>query len=175
MALRLAALAVATTLMACGSSVTVDGTAPQPTTEPTTQPPTQPPAEWQTLESGCGYTFRAPSDFVEVTVQGTDSCVSQYESSACVIFGDYGWYSDPLDWAAEEAEYDEQTITVDSRGAKLVTFRVPEPERPFWVALHVADVNGDSLGTKLTVAAQCADAAHRDEMVTGLQSLRFVP
>jgi hypothetical protein len=163
-------MALAVTMLACGSTAVVDGTSPAPTS--TTQPPPAPPGSWQTLVTSCGFSLKAPSDFVEVPVQGTDSCVVQYDSPSCVMTGDYGWYSDPLDWTASEAEYQEQTITVDSRSAKLVTFRDDQP-RPLSAAIHVADTENNGSDTKLTLSARCDDAAHRDEMVTALASLDF--
>ncbi len=105
-------------------------------------------------------------------MQGIDSCVAQYDSAACSLFGDSGWYSDTLDWASGEDEYQEQSVSVDSQSATLVTFRTSQ-QQPYVAAIHVPDVDGDASGSKLTLSAQCEDAAHRDEMVTALETLAF--
>jgi hypothetical protein len=76
------------------------------------------PPEWQTISIENLFTFTAPSDLVEIPVQGIDSVVGKYASSSIEINVDYGMWSNSL---PEEQGWIGGWVTIDGKNARLVS------------------------------------------------------
>jgi hypothetical protein len=135
------------------------------------------PGDWQTVESSCGYRFRAPGDLVERPVEPLDSCVEVFESGDCRLIGDVGAYAPDLDVYAGEPEHRSWTTQVGGRPATVLELRLADAraERPWVAALAIADVLPDNPDTTLVLWIACASVAGRERLTPLLGTVELVP
>jgi hypothetical protein len=141
-----------------------------PSTQPTTKPAV--PNDWE-VRDGAKFTFRAPADLKEDKVRGIDSLVGQWSSPSIKITSDYGWFSDPLDHNYRP-KYTRTPVVVGGKKAFLVTYEVPEKLKtpPFAIGVYFPDPTGDGR-TRLSVYAQCKDAAAQETAKKILETIQF--
>ena len=132
---------------------------------------------WATIDRH-DFTFRLPSDFRPVAVQGIDSWVEEFATSDStqVVTFDYGWFSNDLhrDPGAYR-EYRSCTETIGGRQALLVVVRLRnESDRSqdgtYAAAATWRDVRS---GNHLTFWAWTRDAANLERLLGMLRTVRF--
>ena len=118
---------------------------------------------WRLIDARGNFSFRVPPDMEEVLVMGIDSYVGRYESAACRLDFDHGYYSDSLRTYGDRPEYAEEEAEVGGRTAKLVSFVQPEAADgfPFRAGISFADVglpHRPPFGaTRLTLFLRCRE------------------
>jgi hypothetical protein len=80
------------------------------------------PAGWQVENADGKFTFAIPHDLQQTTDQGTDSFVRRYVNDRMDLTFDYGPWTDPLKGYEDRPEYREETVSIDGRDARLITF-----------------------------------------------------
>ena len=139
--------------------------------------PTHVPPDWTESTAGDAFSLRAPPGTSYKPGQVIDSLVGVFTSPEFELASDYGLYSNSLTQWQDNAQYVERAVEVDGKPAKLVTAYAPEvtAERPYLIALYVADVKRSSLGgVKLSLIASVAspDQFATIEQIFG--SIRFL-
>jgi hypothetical protein len=129
--------------------------------------------EWTTVSTKCQFAFRAPPEVTEVVVQGTDSCVVQYEANGCSYSADYGWYSGPVDQFAEEPGYRVWSEQIDGHSAAIATFGANDPDS-FGAAVHFAIVPAGR-DVKLTMYARCDSMGSQNIALQVFRTVTFDP
>ena len=128
--------------------------------------------DWKQVDTKCEFSFRAPADITEIAVQGTDSCVVQYEAEGCKYSADYGWYSGTVDQLAAEPGYRTWTEQIDGQNAQLASFGPVDEAEPYGAAIHFAELPADS-NVKLTIYARCDSADAQRTALQVFQTLTF--
>jgi hypothetical protein len=123
------------------------------------------PEGWSTVDSGCGFTFRAPSDMSKQHVLGFDSCVGTYVNPAITLNHDYGWYS--VRFEGDKPELRETAVLIDGKYGKLTSFR---EDGRYIVAVYLPMVTEQN---KLSMWAECQDAAAADTARVILSTIDF--
>jgi hypothetical protein len=135
-------------------------------------PATPAPTEWQQVDSNCDFFFKAPPEMKRQDVSGIDSCVGQYLGAGMDLSYDYGGYSDPLDSYSDNAEYAEESATIDGFDAKVIRLKLPNGGAlPYVVAAHFADIGKN--GVKLTMWINCKGPAEVEMGRQILDSISF--
>ncbi|HWO13478.1 MAG TPA: hypothetical protein VNN80_28450 [Polyangiaceae bacterium] len=127
------------------------------------------PAGWVRVQAVCGYGFHAPPDVMMRALVGIDSCIDGWSASSCAYTGDYGGYSSDLTEYEGSPQYQETRESIDGRDAKLVTLA----DEGLVAAVHFASVDPAVPGLRLTVGADCQDAAGQQDALTVFRSIRF--
>jgi hypothetical protein len=135
-------------------------------------PATPAPAEWQQVDSACDFFFKAPPEMKRQDVSGIDSCVGEYLGAGMDLSYDYGGYSDPLDSYSDNAEYAEESATIDGFEAKVISLKLLNgSELPYVAAAHFADIGKN--GIKLTMWINCKGPAEVEMGRQILDSISF--
>ncbi|HET8935285.1 MAG TPA: hypothetical protein VFN67_17675 [Polyangiales bacterium] len=140
-------------------------------------PDSSPPApeidsSWKEVTTKCGYKFHAPADIMETQVQGTDSCVTQYDAGGCTFGGDYGFYSGSLESLAGTPGYVPTQTVIDAIEASIVTFGPVDGELSFQAGVHFPRLP-TGVAIKLTLMARCKTEQARDMAVRVFRTLEF--
>ena len=132
-----------------------------------------PTEEWQKVEVKGRFSFSIPPDIKRTSAAGTDSLVGEYRGANVSLGFDYGWYSDPLEYRGK-TNYQESSIEIDGRRAKLVTFRRTGGPNDFanFAGIHFADLGDEQ--NKLTMWAGYHNEADLDQVKKIFQSIKFL-
>jgi hypothetical protein len=169
---RLTALAALLGAVGCGGGVEVSGEVSGEVPNESLPPA---PANWTTIETGCGFTLRAPADLEEVEVQPVDSCVFELSSTTCSVTADYGGFSANLEGTTGLPEYTATLVTIDGRDATVVTVMLMSDDPQLYgAAAHFPEVDPAKPGLKLTVWAACDTRPERDALKAILGTIRFL-
>lgn len=120
---------------------------------PNSPPAVMQPADWQKIDVEQKFSLSLPPDFASQPVQGTDSLVRSFKSATATLNADYGGYSDPLIEYASKAGYREQSLTIDGRTARMISFK---DQGMASAGVYFAEVGPP--GVKLTLFIQGSDA-----------------
>lgn len=129
-------------------------------------------SSWLKVTPTCGYTFYAPADVAETKVQGTDSCVTQYEAVGCTFAGDYGAYSGSLESFEGTPGYVPSHTVIDAMEAFIVTLGPVDGPTPYQAGVHFPRLPA-GIGIKLTLLASCKSEEARDTAVRVFRTLEF--
>ena len=137
------------------------------------------PSDWKKVDAEGRFSFFLPPDMEEHPVKGIDSYVGEYRNSDVALSFDYGWWSDSFKYYPSRPQYQEATVEIDGKAAKVITFFRSEHDNPFpyVAAIHFADVGtGPGEGgmiTKLTLWADCKSPADQDIAKEIFSSIKF--
>jgi hypothetical protein len=124
------------------------------------------------VQTTCSFGFKAPSDYKNTPVQGTDSCVLSFWAAGCEFSADYGWYSGAVSANPGDLDYREEPAQIDGRNATAATYMSLEPTR-YIAAIHFPVISPDSPGTKLTMIATCHSASAQSDALTLFSTIHF--
>jgi len=121
----------------------------------------------------CGFAFHAPPELVELKVQGTDSCVVEYEANGCSFIGDYGFYSGSFDQLTDLPGYQQMNVVIDGQNAVLASYGpIDAPPRPYIAGVHFPTLPAGA-GVKLTFSASCDSTASQEIALRVFRTLTF--
>mgnify|MGYP003407332132 CR=1 FL=1 len=147
----------------------------EPYGRPSDCPDSNPPApeidrSWVEVTATCGYTFHPPAVVAETKVQGTDSCVTQYEAAGCTFAGDYGAFSGSLEGFEGTPGYASSHPVIDAMEASIVTLGpVDGPTRYQAGVCFLRLPAGTDI--ELTLLASCKSEEARDMAVRVIRTL----
>lgn len=134
---------------------------------------------WETVDEG-PFSFRLPSGFMKLPVQGVDSNVGRFRSGdgAVELNYDWGWYSNDLSHdPARFSRYRPCTAIIDAREALVVTGRLRDPhdDREYVVAATWRNVMRGSIPVHLTIWISSREPTSVDELFALLHTVTFAP
>ena len=124
--------------------------------------------DWNVVDAKGIFSFSLPSDMEPHPVQGQDTYVGEYRSNAIHLSFTYGEYGiDLCDVKVSETkpQFDQVSIDIDGRRARVLTFNDPsEAGFPYAAAACFDDLGADWAGekTKLDLWAYCKNPAGQE-------------
>ena len=82
------------------------------------------PRNWKRSDTRC-FTFSMPPDMEAQPLEQVETYAGAYRSRTLGLSFEYGWYTDPLE-KPHGLDYQETTVEIDKKSAKLVTFVQPD-------------------------------------------------
>jgi hypothetical protein len=133
------------------------------------------PATWVEHATKCGFSFRAPGNLMELDVQGTDSCVDEFEGDACRFMAGSGLFSGGFAELEDADEYEVGHSLIQGFDAKLVTaVRYEEPNRQYLAGVYFPQPPfATGPGVTADFLVSCTTRAQRDAMLPTLGTIRF--
>ena len=132
-----------------------------------TTPKVDVPPDWKKIDLR-DFSFAIPPDLKERDVRGIDSEVWEYRSRDLRLAIDYGMYSDDLDSYSDRPEYKAEWVSIDSKKAKVVTYR---SGKSYVAAVYFPGLWGSD--TKLGFSVESKSAAEQELSKKIFQSIRF--
>jgi hypothetical protein len=127
---------------------------------------------WMDVQTMCSFGFKAPADYRNTPVQGTDSCVLQFNAAGCEFFADYGSYSGTVSKNPGYMNYREGVTQVDGRSATIVSYTTSDPTR-YAAAIHFPEISKEQPGTKLTIIATCGSEMGQSDALALFGTIHF--
>jgi hypothetical protein len=128
--------------------------------------------DWMDVQTACKFGFKAPLDYQNEPVQGTDSCVLAFSAAGCQFGADYGWYSGGVRASPGDLNYREEAAQIDGRAATVVAYTTIDPTE-YVAAIHFPMISQVAPATKLTIFATCPSASAQSDALTLFSTIHF--
>jgi hypothetical protein len=81
-----------------------------------------PPPQWISVDTQCGYVFKAPPDYVDQSFQGRSSCSLGFAAGDCVYSTGYGSFTGLPDPPGNASDVIKRQVRIDGYDATLLTY-----------------------------------------------------
>ncbi|HKP58584.1 MAG TPA: hypothetical protein VJV78_17785 [Polyangiales bacterium] len=126
------------------------------------------PSDWVTVATKCGFKFKAPPNYREQPLQGTDSCVLQFTANDCDYFADYGAFSGALE---SDRPCGRGPVTIDGFEAEVMVCPNTPRAGHFKTGVHFPFTRKSM--TRLTMTGTCPSGTASMESQLLYYSIRF--